>query len=118
MIPPTPPRVKAFRGERTPACPFGAVLSVDKVTAGPWGAAEYGGNMRLEGWHIVLIAVLAVALVVVFIAVVVIRVRRRAKGPGGRPGKERRLNELDYLRKRGVISLEEYTRSRNDILRS
>ncbi|WP_294569018.1 hypothetical protein [uncultured Arthrobacter sp.] len=74
--------------------------------------------MRLEGWHIVLIAVLALALVVAYIAVVVMRARRRPQRAGRRPSKERRLNELDYLRKRGVISLDEYTRSRNDILRS
>ncbi len=85
----------------------------------PRGAAEYWGNMQLEGWHIVLIAMPALALVVAYIAVVVVRARLQAKGPAGRrPSKERRLNELDYLRKRGVISLDEYIRSRKDILRS
>ncbi|GAB3533963.1 hypothetical protein GCM10027403_08860 [Arthrobacter tecti] len=83
--------------------------------------------MQVQGWHIIIIlALLAVVAVPIVLGLAVAAGRRRRSGPAvdsGAPhsqertaSKETRLAELEDLRRRGVITDEEYRKARGDVL--
>ena len=81
-----------------------------------------GENPLVEGGFeafTVLVGVLMVAGVVLFLWLLVRNLRLvRSVGPGGRPSLAQRLEELDDLHRRGVISAAEHALARQRVLTS
>lgn len=70
---------------------------------------------NLSGWHLVILIVIMLVIVAVIAAVVVaiLAAVRRANSPST----AQRLQQLDELRVRGVVSEVEYAQKREQILR-
>lgn len=70
---------------------------------------------NLSGWHLVVLIVLMLVIVAVIAAVVVaiLAAVRRSNSPST----AQRLQQLDELRVRGVVSEAEYAQKRGQILR-
>lgn len=77
--------------------------------------------MMLETWHLILGLMIAAIMAAILIRKLISRRQleeiRRAIQPLA-PSRQQQLNQLDYLRKRGMVDAEEYARNRHAILKS